>query len=470
MKAQFTFLSGARAGQTDVLSQPTINIGRHPQSELRFDSDRDLDVSSRHAVITTLGDMYVLRDLGSTNGTVVNGRRLTTDHVLASKDVLRFGLNGPQVEFTAIPGPVRSPAAAPPPANGTIVYGGAWVASEPTPPPPGPPPTPPLRAAAPGTPTRGRVEVARQTRRLRSTAVGLFLLLMVLSGAYLWQLRVTSQRLAAQRHFLLAQVDSLMGEIDLISTGSVGLRAALDSAQAAAPNDAATINALRRQLDQAMRQQRTLAGAVALDVRGIAADNRDAIAIVFVEFPNHQVFTGTAFAIRSDATGGLLITNKHVVTDPNGAIATRIGVAFEGSRQNFRADLVRVSEKTDLALLRASVHRGFPTVKTLADSLRPAEVGEPVLVLGFPLGLDLAGGRDWTQSGVSATLTLGTVSRTQPELLQLDGYGAQGSSGSPVFDKYGKVIGVIYGGETGSNGRILYGVPVRFVHQLLAGQ
>ena len=265
MKAQFTFLSGARAGQTDVLSQPTINIGRHPQSELRFDSDRDLDVSSRHAVITTLGDMYVLRDLGSTNGTVVNGRRLTTDHVLASKDVLRFGLNGPQVEFTAIPGPVRSPAAAPPPANGTIVYGGAWVASEPTPPPPGPPATPPLRAAAPGTTTRVRVEVARQTRRLRSTAVALFVLLTVLSGAYLWQLRVTSQRLAAQRHFLLAQVDRLMGEIDLISTGSVGLRAALDSAQAAAedlkhrlaaaPHDAATINALRHRYDAQRRRQ-----------------------------------------------------------------------------------------------------------------------------------------------------------------------------------------------------------------------
>jgi S1-C subfamily serine protease len=303
---------------------------------------------------------------------------------------------------------------------------------------------------------------------------------MALSGAYLWQLRVTSQRLAEQRRFLLTQVDSLMGEIDLLSTGSVGLRAALDSAQTAAedlkhrlaeaPNDAATINALRRQLDQAMRQQRTLAGAVALDVRGIAAANRDAIAIVFVEFPNHQVFTGTAFAVRSDPTGGLLITNKHVVTDPNGTIATRIGVAFEGSRQNFRADLVKVSDKTDLALLRAAVHRGFPTVKNLADSLRPAEMGEPVLVLGFPLGLDLAGGREWTQNGVSATLTLGTVSRTQPELLQLDGYGAQGSSGSPVFDKYGKVIGVIYGGETGSNGRILYGVPVRFVHQLMAGQ
>ena len=40
MKAQFTFLSGSRTGQTDIFSQAHISIGRHPQSELRFDADK----------------------------------------------------------------------------------------------------------------------------------------------------------------------------------------------------------------------------------------------------------------------------------------------------------------------------------------------------------------------------------------------------------------------------------------------
>ena len=137
-----------------------------------------------------------------------------------------------------------------------------------------------------------------------------------------------------------------------------------------APNDAAKINALRRRLDAAMRQQRTLAGAAAVDARTIAAENRDAVALVFVQFPNGQVFTGTAFAVRSDATGGLLITNKHVVSDTNGTLASRIGVVFNGTPQNFRADVVRVHPDADLALLRATVHRGFPVVKHLADSTR----------------------------------------------------------------------------------------------------
>jgi S1-C subfamily serine protease len=239
---------------------------------------------------------------------------------------------------------------------------------------------------------------------------------------------------------------------------------------AAAPNDASTMADLRRRLDAAMRQQRKLAGAARIDVAGLAATNRDAVALVFVQFPNGQVYTGTAFAVQSDANGGLLVTNKHVVSDSAGQIAPRIGVVFHGTPQNFRAEIVRVHPDADLALIRASVHRGFPTIRRLAPPTRNGAMGEPVAVLGFPLGLDLEYGHDWSKVGAAATLTLGTVSRVLPELLQLDSYGAQGSSGSPIFDKDGNLIGVVYGGQPGSNGRIIYGVPVRYVHELMAGQ
>ena len=480
MKAQFTFISGARAGQTDVFSQAHLSIGRHPQSELRFDADQDLDVSSRHASVTLVGEFYILRDLGSTNGTFVNGKKLTGDHMLATRDVIRFGPSGPQVEFTAIgdprPAPGPAPAAKP---DGTVVFG-----QQPAAPPPPPPPQlspeqlrSPRRTPGPGTQTKVRMEVRRQTKGLRTTTIGLFALRVVLSGAYLWQVRAADQALADQRRALLGQVDSLMQEIGAIAQGNEGLRAALDSSQAEAERlrqllanapDEDRMAELRARLEQALRQQRSLAGAASVDARGIAAANRDAIALVFVEFPDGRVITGTAFAVRSDPNGGLLITNKHVVVDSNGTVASRLGVVFEGSRQNFRADLVRVSPDADVALIRASVHRGFPVVKSLADSGRVVEVGEPSAVLGFPLGLDLAGGRDWSQIGVASTLTLGTVSRTLPDLVQLDSYGAQGASGSPIFDRNGNVVAVLYGGQPGSNGRILYGVPIRFAHRLLS--
>ena len=66
----------------------------------------------------------------------------------------------------------------------------------------------------------------------------------------------------------------------------------------------------------------------------------------------------------------------------------------------------------------------------------------------------------------SAALNL--LPKVKPDLIQLDSYGAQGASGSPILDKSGLVIGVLYGGQPGSNGRILYGVPVSFVRDLLA--
>jgi S1-C subfamily serine protease len=480
MKAKFTFLSGARAGQTSIFSQAHIGIGRHPQCELQFDADKDLDVSSRHAQVTLNGSLYVLRDLGSTNGTYVNGKRLTGEHVLASKDVIRFGLKGPELEFAAIMEARQSPVPAPGPA-GTVVFGIA----EPPPPPAPPVLTPeqlkePRRTPGPGTQTRVKLAVRKETRGLRRTALILFGLLIVMSGAYLWQAAATSRRLAEQRTLLLAQSDSLVDRIETLSAGGAAMQVELDSARKAAaslqvqlqagPTDAGEIAELRKRLDAAMRQQRNLAGAATLDATRLASDNRDAIALVFVEFANKTVYTGTGFAVQSDPNGGLIVTNKHVVVDSsNGEIAARIGVVFNGSAQNFRADVVRVHPDADLALLRVSVHRGFPTVRALARPDRTGGMGEPVGIMGFPLGLDLVHGQDWSSMGAAATLSLGTVSRVLPDLLQLDSYGAQGSSGSPVFDRKGDVLGVVYGGQKGSNGRILYAVPVRFVHEVLTG-
>jgi len=484
MKAKFTVLTGARAGQTSIYSQTYICIGRHPQCELQFDPDKDLDVSSRHAAVSLDGMMYVLRDLGSTNGTFVNGRQLTTDHVLASKDVLRFGQAGPEVEFAAIGDtrPVIPPRSGSSP-SGTVVFG---MQEQPEPETPRPRPKPeqlknPRPTPGPGTTTRVQIAVKKETKGLRRTTLILFGLLVVMSGAYLWEARTTGIRLAQQRRFLLGQVDSLMQQIGALSAGNEGLKAALDSATGeaerlklqltdASPSDAATMADLRKRLDAAIRQQRNLAGAARLNATGIAAANGDAVAMVFVQFADGKVFTGTAFAVRSDPTGGLLVTNKHVVTDSAGNLAARIGVVFNGTPQNFKADVVRVHPDADLALIRASVHRGFPVVKKLAPKTRVGAMGEPVAILGFPLGVDIAQGQDWAQVGAAATLILGTVSRVLPDLLQLDSYGAEGSSGSPIFDRDGSVIGVLYAGQPGSNGRIIYAAPARYVQELLAGQ
>jgi S1-C subfamily serine protease len=59
------------------------------------------------------------------------------------------------------------------------------------------------------------------------------------------------------------------------------------------------------------------------------------------------------------------------------------------------------------------------------------------------------------------------VSKILEDVVQVDGYGAEGSSGSPIFDRNGEVIGVVYGAEQGSYGRIVLGVPAHEVATLL---
>ncbi len=102
MKCEFRIVSGGRAGHREVFDKAYIGLGRHPLSDFRFDADKDLDVSARHAAVLRAGDRYVLRDVGSRNGTFVNGRRITADQDLASGDRLRFGANGPEVEFRVV--------------------------------------------------------------------------------------------------------------------------------------------------------------------------------------------------------------------------------------------------------------------------------------------------------------------------------------------------------------------------------
>ncbi len=76
-----------RDGEPIVLDQPVLTIGRLFDRDLVLD---DVGVSRLHAEVRRLGRSFRLVDVGSANGTVVNGERVI-EHVLSDGDLIRVG-------------------------------------------------------------------------------------------------------------------------------------------------------------------------------------------------------------------------------------------------------------------------------------------------------------------------------------------------------------------------------------------
>jgi two-component system cell cycle response regulator len=80
------------AGQVLKLDGPKFGLGRHPDNQACVDDD---GISRFHARISVDGDKYWVEDLGSSNGTYINGRRVTSCE-LNNGDTLNLG---PRVSF-----------------------------------------------------------------------------------------------------------------------------------------------------------------------------------------------------------------------------------------------------------------------------------------------------------------------------------------------------------------------------------
>src|SRR5438477_4674673 len=128
------------------LTKERTTIGRKPHNDIQIDNRA---VSGEHAVIVTIMNDCILEDLGSTNGTLVNGV-LAKKHILQNNDVIELGkykLKFLGVAAAAAPTPTPEPADY----EKTMVWRPGGVR-------PGTPPTPPPadglpRAFAPGQPS-----------------------------------------------------------------------------------------------------------------------------------------------------------------------------------------------------------------------------------------------------------------------------------------------------------------------------
>ena len=84
----FSITQGNQAGLSAELARGVIMIGRGADCQLILDDDY---VSTRHARVATGENGIYIEDLGSTNGTYVNGQRITAPTTITLADTVRIG-------------------------------------------------------------------------------------------------------------------------------------------------------------------------------------------------------------------------------------------------------------------------------------------------------------------------------------------------------------------------------------------
>ncbi len=170
--------------------------------------------------------------------------------------------------------------------------------------------------------------------------------------------------------------------------------------------------------------------------------------------------TGTGFVLDTD---GHILTNYHVVA---GASQVTVGLSDDKS---IDAKVLGTDPSNDLALLKVDPS-GLDLKPLQLGNSSTAEVGDPVLAIGNPFGLD-------------RTLTTGVVSALQREISAPNGFTIQhviqtdasinpGNSGGPLLDAAGRVIGInsqiATGGTSNTNIGIGFAIPINTAKRQLA--
>ncbi len=185
-------------------------------------------------------------------------------------------------------------------------------------------------------------------------------------------------------------------------------------------------------------------------------------ATALVELKNaHR--TGSAFCIDA---GGFFVTNEHVVADiPPGEKISIVLNSGEPDQQILRAAIVRADKKADLALLRVQPDKPLTLLELggIDGLLETASL----TAFGYPFGTDLA---EKKNDYPNITVSTGHITALRKhdgilEHIQLDASVNPGSSGGPVLDGRGLVVGVVQAGIPGSG--VNLAIPVSRVSAFL---
>ena len=497
-------LAGVRGAGPVALPRLPASIG----------SDEDTDVvvagaAPRHVVLFEREGEVVLVDSGSAAGTLVSGRRVE-ETVLHTGDVIRLGDHGPELRFEReLDRPPAVPAATPVSQTMMLRILGQTRRS--------------LRQALAAVVIAAAALLAwsqLQNRNLQQEIAGLRDAMRSADvereslGRRVADERARSDdaRAALERRLQddRAREDALRARIADGSTGEVN---AMKAELAATRDRIATLETERAVGERIIRAYGNgvcliqgsygFADAAGRPLRYAAEGNEGesgAPPAVDGKGPPFTVdYYGTGFLVEP---GGLVLTNRHVA-EPwwNDATAqgfqeqgfqphfVRMRAFFPHQGEAFPMTAVRVSEAADLALLRVPLGGRRIPVLPLEKERARAVAGQPVVVVGYPTGLEAILAKAETgvvqaileshgtdsdrvtdalsrQGLIRPSTTQGHIGDITPTDIVFDAPSAQGGSGGPVFNKHGQVIAVEYAvlPKFGGNS---FGVPISYALDLL---
>jgi S1-C subfamily serine protease len=439
---QLTIRSGADAGKTVEVQGNEFTIGREAGADLVL---ADGKASRRHAALRPLPDgRATLYDLGSSNGTFVNGQRV--------QSVLLTGGEQIQIGDTVL---VPSGGGAAQPAQGVggthgatspgqPVPAGAAAAPPPQPPPPQAPqpPQPPPQAPQPPVaapvqrPSRTQSAIQRlmlQRAVNRATVIGIIAIVLVVAVGVLLALGV-------------------------FNGGGNGTVSNAEIVEKAKPSTYFVVN---NKGNSASRGT----GWVWDASRGIIVTNA------------HVVAGGQSFSVASGDHLRIDVNGNDIVAAPNGKPAKLLGEA----------------DCEDIGVLQVSDPSGLVTIPR--GSQKNLRIGDHVVAVGYPATLNTTVSNNFSTPGFTSgdlTATSGDVSQVQTTFGAIPGEGPgdpevgpyknviltdtvinKGNSGGPLVDDKSQLVGMNSAGRTDVQGQN-YAIAVdrieQIVPELIAGK
>ncbi len=430
------------AGGEDLLGHGReILLGRSATCTIPLRTVADSVVSKRHAAVAfDEAGAATVTDLDSRNGTYVNGQQVRGPAMLKLGDRVMLGWHGPLFEVRVLgaaslpegQGAEYRPRLQPPKTLAGIVQVARGEAGA-------------ARGARAGVFVRS---LARQMARESSSSfrAGVILTIVALAVVVTLIYRSASReraaaelRLASAERAFAAQLRSASEAQLRADSVIVRLRRDLTAArQSSVPRE--VVESLEAKLRDAESRAGSAVGpSTVADFSRVSAENQAAVGLVIVRYQSDSVM-GSGFVITPS---GYLLTNGHVVQDRGRGRPRAIEVVMADTRTPLVADLIAASnvQDQDIAVLKIRNFHGA-VVRTIDWTGRGVRQGAPAALIGFPRGTQLA----FDPNGfVRTTMFAGVIAKATSEWIQFAGSTDAGSSGSPVFDAEGAVIGVHYG-------------------------